>query len=549
MTGEKRQKAVVQPGEVWLCRAAWIVLALAVLFVVVVRLRLREMPLERDEGEYAYAGQLMLEGIPPYQLAYNMKLPGTYAAYAVIMAAFGQTPAGIHLGVAVVNIATIVMMFFLGRGLLDAVTGAVAALAYALLSTSPALIGTAGHATHFVVLFAVAGLLLLQRACETNQRIPFFLCGLLFGLAFLMKQPGITFGLFALVYVVWRNCDAGRLKLAAMAAQAGALGLGMALPYGLTCLWLWRAGVFREFCFWTVGYAREYLSTLPFSLLTARLRQAGEYTILPTTGFWVLGAAGVVMMWWERRLKGRQWFLLGFVIAAAMATGAGLYLREHYFITFAPALALLAGVVVSRSVDQLRRERSVELFSALGVLLLFAFTIVATFVGHGEMWFGTSPGEASRTIYGSTIFTESPAVADYLRMNSPPTARVAVIGSEPQLYFYSGRHSATGYIYTYGLMGHHPLARRMQEEMIREIETVGPDWIVYVDDRYSWLESPGSDRRIFEWWEGYWNAHYDLVRVIKIAGRKVPVPGQLTGDETAPTTGSFMILKRKPGAG
>lgn len=37
-------------------------------------------PLERDEGEYAYAGQLMLQGIPPYQLAYNMKLPGTYAA-------------------------------------------------------------------------------------------------------------------------------------------------------------------------------------------------------------------------------------------------------------------------------------------------------------------------------------------------------------------------------------------------------------------------------------------------------------------------------------
>jgi hypothetical protein len=38
--------------------------------------------LERDEGEYAYAGQLMLQGIPPYQLAYTMKLPGPFAAYA-----------------------------------------------------------------------------------------------------------------------------------------------------------------------------------------------------------------------------------------------------------------------------------------------------------------------------------------------------------------------------------------------------------------------------------------------------------------------------------
>ena len=79
---------------------AWILAGLTILFVVVVRVRLRELPLERDEGEYAYAGQLMLQGVPPYREAYTMKLPGTYAAYALIMAAFGQSPAGIHLGLA-----------------------------------------------------------------------------------------------------------------------------------------------------------------------------------------------------------------------------------------------------------------------------------------------------------------------------------------------------------------------------------------------------------------------------------------------------------------
>src|SRR5437899_1091529 len=79
-------------------KGAWILVGLTILFVVVVRVRLREMPLERDEGEYAYAGQLMLQGVPPYQDAYNMKLPGTYAAYALIMAVFGQSAAGIHFG-------------------------------------------------------------------------------------------------------------------------------------------------------------------------------------------------------------------------------------------------------------------------------------------------------------------------------------------------------------------------------------------------------------------------------------------------------------------
>ena len=95
--------------------------------VAAVRLRLSNFPLERDEGEYAYAGQLLLQGIPPYQLAYNMKFPGTYAAYAVMMAVFGETPAGIHFGVLCVTTLTAWMLYRFGRRLFDEATGAVAA--------------------------------------------------------------------------------------------------------------------------------------------------------------------------------------------------------------------------------------------------------------------------------------------------------------------------------------------------------------------------------------------------------------------------------------
>src|ERR1051326_2572435 len=94
-------------------RLTWHVAALLLIVILfgLVRWRLAKMPLERDEGEYAYAGQLMLEHIPPYKFAYNMKLPGTYAAYAVLMAIFGETDRGIHLGVLFVNAGTIVLVF------------------------------------------------------------------------------------------------------------------------------------------------------------------------------------------------------------------------------------------------------------------------------------------------------------------------------------------------------------------------------------------------------------------------------------------------------
>src|SRR5437899_12590729 len=107
---EVRPRNFQRPWTWWLMVVVLVVVALA-------RLRLRDMPLERDEGEYAYAGQLILQGIPPYELAYNMKLPGTYLAYAAILRVFGETPAGIHIGLLLVNGCATHLVLFLGRRL------------------------------------------------------------------------------------------------------------------------------------------------------------------------------------------------------------------------------------------------------------------------------------------------------------------------------------------------------------------------------------------------------------------------------------------------
>src|SRR5215510_13250286 len=131
--------------------------------VTAIRIRLLGIPLERDEGEYAYAGQLILQGIPPYKLAYNMKFPGTYVAYAVIMAMFGQTIVGIHIGLLLVNAATIALVFLIGRRLINSTAGIAAAAAYAVLSVSPSVLGLAAHATNFVMLPVLAGTLLLLK--------------------------------------------------------------------------------------------------------------------------------------------------------------------------------------------------------------------------------------------------------------------------------------------------------------------------------------------------------------------------------------------------
>ena len=125
----------------------WIygLLLLVILFFALIRWHLRNIPLERDEGEYAYAGQLMLQGVPPYKLVYSMKLPGTFAGYALILAILGQSIAGIHLGLLVVNAATTFLVFLLGKRLFGPLAGLVAGASYGLLSTSASVVGLAGQ--------------------------------------------------------------------------------------------------------------------------------------------------------------------------------------------------------------------------------------------------------------------------------------------------------------------------------------------------------------------------------------------------------------------
>jgi 4-amino-4-deoxy-L-arabinose transferase-like glycosyltransferase len=151
-------------GNLFSARAwIWLLLGLVLILNFAVRWRLRELPLERDEGEYAYAGQLILQGIPPYQIAWNMKFPGTYFAYAALMSVFGESAAGIHLGLICVTSLSIALVFLIGRELLGNGGGLLAAAFFTALSALPFAYGLAGHATHFIVLGVSLGTWALLR--------------------------------------------------------------------------------------------------------------------------------------------------------------------------------------------------------------------------------------------------------------------------------------------------------------------------------------------------------------------------------------------------
>ena len=450
-------------------------LVLIVLLFGLVRWRLAQMPLERDEGEYAYAGQLMLQHIPPYKFAYNMKLPGTYAAYAGLMAIFGESPWGIHIGVLLINALNDCTRFtFLRTRLFGSDGGMVAAATYGLLSTHQRTRASRGTLHILWSSSPHAGLILLLRAIERDRTVLFFLSGLLFGLAFLMKQPGVFFGVFGFAYILFRlpAPSGGRLGPSSPKSFGDFSGRDALFPSLLLFLILWRAGVFPSFWFWTFSYARQYSSLislkdgwglftfnfLPLFYCSLRIvdhcrhRIDGLYmaSAVPTTCRFHSRTAGV------------------FVFSREFRT---IFPHSLFHHAAAGDIALL--VATSR---RLRREfaagESSQTVAAGSPAHRFPYWDAAgRWSRNANFYFRMTPNQACHEAYGTLRLSKPFQSPNIYSSILSATDRLAVLGSEPEIFFYSHRLSSTGYIYVYALMENQLYWQKMQRQMIDEIES------------------------------------------------------------------------------
>ena len=480
-----------------------------------IRYRLTGVPLERDEGEYAYMGQLLLQGIPPYAEAYNMKFPGIYFIYALILAIFGQSHVGIHLSLLITNAATIFLMYLLGKRLFDSLTGVLSGMSYGSISLSPWYLGLWANSEHYLVPFALGGILLLIKSLSSHKVHLLFLSGILLGLSLTIKQHALLFVAFSIGYFIISYFREEEFSLPTLSIQSALCMLGIILPGGVLLITLAVGGVFEKFWFWTFEYASAYVSRLSLSQGVSQLQENISPGLQLNLPVWITAAVGLISPFWDKKARSQWIFNSGFFLASFIALSLGFYFRAHYFTLLFPSLALLSAVGIVTLCRTMRGFFSQQV--AAGILL---FTILTCFsyplFTQKKLLFQLTPFEVCRTIYTGNPFPESLEIAHYIKNNTSINDRVAVIGSEPQIYFYSHRKSATGYIYTYALMEAHPFALEMQKAMIQEVEEARPKYIVVVTVPTSWLRTSRSHSLVFEWLTSYLTTHYEVAGVIDI---------------------------------
>jgi len=526
-----------------------ILLAFIIALAALLRSGLLSVPLERDEGEYAYTAQLILQGIPPYAETYSMKMPGIYAVYAFFLMLFGQTHTGIHLGLLLVNILTIALLFLLARQTFDPLAAVVTCATFAILSLNDSLQGISANAEHFVVFAAVAGTLLLFRAITLERPKLLLWSGCFFGLGFLIKQHGLAFVAFACLYLLICDLKSRPILWRQRFYRWLLFLIGVVLPFGLTCLLLLILGVFDKFWFWTFAYARQYVTAVPFPV-GVELLKLNLMPILASSAFiFLLAGIGLILLFFHWNSYLDKTFVLLFSLFSWLAVCPGLYFRPHYFVLTLPSVALLVGICLS-SLDKLTAKKNTYSLRKVVPLLLLSFSLLHSVWYQRDYLFRFTPTMVARHVYGYEPFPESLEIAKYIKENSSEHDRIAVLGSEPQIYFYAKRRAATGYLYTYPLMEPQPYAREMQQEMIGEIESAHPEFLVLVHVRTSWLERPNSEKMIFTWSKSYRQKHYKLVGIIDILSTEKTV--SRWGDECAgyvPRSRYWLAVFQRKGEG
>ena len=460
-----------------------ILLAFSLIFILAVRLRLLDVPLERDEGGFAYIGKMMLEGQNLYTDLLDSKLPGLYFLYGIFVKVFGYTPSGVHAGLLLCNLAATVLLFFLLKKRFDASTAAWASLVFAVTSTSFNVLGFAAHATQLLLPLSLGGLLVLVNELPRPQirAKAVGVAGLLLGAAFLVKQQALFFMPFAALYL-WaflHEHGGGRRSWGAATYLTVWLAAGSILPYLLVFAYMGATGRAEAFWFWTFELPLQLEGSHSRAEKVELFHFMSDMVLKGQWLLWLLAAVSMAAVWFTKLGRSRKVFAFAFPVLMFAAVLAGAAYYPHYWVLVLPALALLAGLA-----PRLFPDKNGAL--KIGTVVLAA-SVVMAIASHSAYYFSDDSISVVRQAYLTNPFPEAKIIGAEIRKRSRPGDQMIIFGAEPELLVAAGLPSATGHIFPYHTVDGQPYNERFQQQMLSDLNKKMPRYVVVYTNGTSWM--------------------------------------------------------------
>ena len=452
---------------------------------VLFRIHYLDVPLERDEGEYAYIAQRMASGDIPYKDIFDQKPPGTFFAYWTVFRLGPETTRAIHAAALVAALLSSWSLFLVVRLLAGDRSALAAGVIFAFLLSDPNVYGFSANTELFMTLPVILSIYPLYRIISGEGGLGSAVaCGLLNGLAFLFKQVA-AFNMLFCALALWRIVTKRPATDRRILLTASAFG-AFALPAVLSLLVFAAIGGGKDYI--DAAFINNFYYTSAYPMEKA-VEWGGLvlFRLAPTEGSaWILAIMAVVVGLYKRERN--TLLLLFWFFASCLGVSMGKRFYPHYFIQWLPPLSALAGIGIGNTLETFGALRPA--FLRRGVSILFLCAVVWLPFSRTLPWIQASPEEVSRKAYLMNPFVEAPVIASFIKERTRSNEPIFVFGSEPEIFFYARRQSASRYIYTYPVLTVAPDSGPRRLEYFGSFFQTRPRMVIFVDLPTSLSEFP-----------------------------------------------------------
>jgi hypothetical protein len=353
---------------------------------------------------------------------------------------------------------------------------------------------------------------------STRSSLNLVWAGLLLGFAFTVKQPSVVFILFSIGVLML-----GDGSFLQKTGRAFVLGLASLLPFGAIVAYFYAQGRFDDFWLWTFTMPTAQTVSADdslFYLKTLVPRMIGNHWL-----FWGLGLLSLGTLPFSNFPKSSKYWAVGLLILSILSAAIGLGFMPHYFIPAIPWAALGIAASLFWLVEKFASGNK-GLLATLAAFLIFVPVLM-----NFDYFFKPNYPQILEKCYPWNGFAEAKAVSMELKKRLKPGERIAILGSEPEINYYTGTEHCSPQLYMYPVIREHKLKQQFQQQFLRNLAECDAKYVVLTASEASWMpgfaETPFFKRDIFP----KISERYDLIGRANIG----QVPMNIVWDEALKT--------------